>query len=243
MYILYDMGFSRRAILGLLAAGAVAGCSGGGGNGDGGDSDGANSDGGDSDGANSDGGEGTGGGDTPTQSGQGVGGGSGGVTDDSSDTSLAGSCGSVYGDTLQAYDTSGREMIATFAYPMGGEMSFEQSDDGGHLTSFGYGRGEISSLHSLIVGETGPLGGPDTAPAAYEYEADTETATVTTYGGQTVPAHVRPRPDSVTYLVRVEGPDGTYELTAQAEAGEGDPCPETYDTIARHVIESFEPVA
>lgn len=214
MCSLCDMAFSRRAILGLLAASAVAGCSSGG-NGD----------------------------DGATQSGPEGGTGPGGDTDDSSDTSLAGSCESAFGDTLQPYDTSDRGMIATFSYPMGGEVTFEQSDDVGHLTSFGYGRGEISSLHSLIVGETGPLGGPDTAPEAYEYEEDTETATVTTYGGQTIPAHVRPRPDSVTYLVRVEGPDGTYELTAQAEAGEGDPCPETYDTISRQVIESFEPVA
>jgi hypothetical protein len=216
---------SRRAVLGSIAAGAVAGCLGGG-NGDGGDGGGENGD-----------------GRTTTQSGLGGDGGPGSATDDSDETSPAGSCGSVYGDTLQAYDTGDRGMVATFSYPMGGDVTFEQSDDTGHLTSLGYGRGEISSLHSLVVGETGPLGGPDTAPGAYEYEEDTETATVTTYGGQTVPAHVRPRSDSVTYLVRVEGPDGTYELTAQAHAGEADPCPDVYDTIARQVIESFEPVA
>jgi hypothetical protein len=215
---------SRRAVLGLMAAGAVAGCLGGGNSG--GDGGGGNDD-----------------GQTTTQPGLEGDRGSGSATDDSGETSLAGSCGSVYGDTPQTYDAGGRGMIATFSYPMGGEVTFEQSDDGGHLTSFGYGRGEVSSLHSLVVGETGPLGGPDTAPEAYEYEEDTETATVTTYGGQTVPAHVRPRSDSVTYLVRVEGPDGTYELTAQAGAGEADPCPDVYDAIARQVIESFEPVA
>lgn len=221
------MEISRRAVLGLVAAGAVAGCLGGG-----------NSDGGDGGGGNGDG-------RTTTQSGLGGDGGSGSTTDDSGETSLAGSCGSYFGDTLQGFDTADRGMIATFSYPMGGEVTFEQSDDTGHLTSFGYGRGEVSSLHSLVVGETGPLGGPDTAPEAYEYEADTETTTVTTYGGQTVPAHVRPRPDSVTYLVRVEGPDGTYELTAQAQvqANEAEPCPDVYDTIARQVVESFEPVA
>lgn len=214
------MDFSRRAVLGLIAAGAVAGCSSGGGNG----------------------------GETPTQpgreesAGQGNGVGPGSVTDDSTGTSLAGSCESVYGDTFQPYDTGTRGMIATFSYPMGGQVTFEQSDDVGHLTSIGYGRGEMSPLQSLTVGETGPLGGPDTAPAAYESEDDAETTTVTTYGGQSVPAHVRRRPDSVTYLVRVEGPDGTYELTAQAEAGEGDPCPQAYDRIARNVVESFEPV-
>ena len=168
---------------------------------------------------------------------------SGGDTDGTGETSPAGSCASAFGDTLQPYDTSGRGMISTFSYPMGGEVNFEQSDDVGHVTTFGYGRGEISPLHSLLVGETGPLGGPETAPEAYEYEEGTETGTVTTYGGQTVPAHIRPQPDSVTYLARVEGPDGIYELSAQVSAGEGEPCPDTYDSIARQVIESFEPVA
>jgi hypothetical protein len=166
-----------------------------------------------------------------------------GGTDDGSETSLAGSCASAFGDTNQTYDTSGRGMIATFSYPMGGDVNFEQSDDVGHLTSFGYGRGEVSPLHSLTVGETGPLGGPDTAPAAYEAEEDAGTAMVTTYGGETVPAHIRRESDSVAYLVRVEGPDGTYELTAQTQAGEGDPCPETYERISRQVVESFEPIA
>jgi hypothetical protein len=46
----------------------------------------------------------------------------------------------------------------------------------------------------------------------------------------------------VTYLVRVAGPDGTDELTAQAGAGEGDPCPDAYDRVARNVVESFDPV-
>lgn len=217
------MDVSRRAVLGLVAASAVAGCSGSGG-GDGGGND----------------------EDTDTLPGQGDGDGSDGGTGDDGDngeTSPKGSCGSLFGDTLQQYDTGDRGMIATFSYPMGGEQSFEQSDDRQHLTTFGYGRGEVSSLHGLLVGEAGPLGGPDTAPAAYEQETDAETASVTTYGGQTVPAHVRREPDSVTYLVRVEGPDGTYELSALAEANEGEPCPEVYDAVARRVIESFEPVA
>lgn len=216
------MNVSRRAVLGVLAAGAVAGCSSGG--------QGENGGGGD-------------GGSTSEPAGAGGNGQGSAGTDDSSDTSLAGSCASAFGDTLQSYDSSGRDMITSFSYPMGGEVTFEQSDDVGHLTSFGYGRGELSSLHSLIVGETGPVGGADTAPAAYEMEDDADTATVTTYGGQTVPAHIRREPDSVTYLVRVEGPDGTYELYAQAEAGEADPCPETYDAISRRVVESFQPVS
>jgi hypothetical protein len=47
----------------------------------------------------------------------------------------------------------------------------------------------------------------------------------------------------VVYIVRVDGPDGFYEFSAQTSAGEGDPCPETYDSVTRQVIESFEPVA
>jgi hypothetical protein len=202
------MDYTRRAILAVIGAGVLAGCSSSG-TGGGGDDSGA------------------------------LGGGSG---DGSAGTSLEGSCASLFGDTLQPYDSSNRDMISTFSYPMGGEINFEQSD-GDRLTSIAYGRGEISPLHGLLVGESGPLGGPDTATEAYDFEEGADSAMVTTFGGETVPAHIRRSEDSVTYLVRVEGPDGTYELFASVGAGEADPCPEVYESVALRVIESFEPVA
>ena len=103
------MDFSRRELLGLVAVSALAGCSSGDGD-DGEDGTTASTA-------------------TPTM---------GGPSDGSAGTSLAGSCASNFGDTLQPYDTSGRGMVATFAYPMGGEITTEQDEDDSHVTGFGY---------------------------------------------------------------------------------------------------------
>jgi len=47
----------------------------------------------------------------------------------------------------------------------------------------------------------------------------------------------------VTYIVHVERGDGVYVFSVQTSAGEAEPCPDTYDAVARRVTESFEPVA
>jgi hypothetical protein len=208
------MDFSRRELLGLVALGALAGCS----SGDGGDSEAGNT-------------EPTA---TPTM---------GGPSDDSAGTSLAGSCASNFGDTLQAYDASGRGMVATFAYPMGGEVTTEQDEDDSHVTGLGYGRGDISPLHTMTVSETGPTGEPADATEAYEFDDRFESGTVTTFDGQERPAAIRRLEDSVTYIFHVGRSDGVYVFSVQTSAGEADPCPDVYDSVSRRVAESFEPVA
>jgi hypothetical protein len=167
-----------------------------------------------------------------------------GSDDDSGSTAPSGSCASLFGDTMGPYDTSGRGMVATFSYPMGGEILFEQSNDGDHLTSVGYGRGEMSPLHDLTVSERGPLGSTGDATEAYSFDDDYESGTVTTYGGQERPTAIRRTEDeSVTYVFRVEEDDGFYEFSVKTAVGEGDPCPEPYESVTRQIAESFEPVA
>jgi len=212
------MDFSRRELLGLVALGTLAGCS----SGDSGGSEPGNT-------------ETTA---TPTDSPT-----LGGLTDGSAGTSLAGSCASNFGDTLQPYDASGRGMVATFAYPMGGKVTTEQDEDDSHVTGFGYGRGEISPLHTMTVSEMGPTGEPADATEAYAFDSRFESGTVTTFGGQERPAAIRRLEESVTYIVHVERDDGVYVFSVQVSAGEADPCPDVYDSVARRVVASFEPVA
>jgi hypothetical protein len=209
------MNVTRREMLGLVAAGAVAGCSGGERTGDSGGAT----------------------GDSP--GGDGLGGDSG----DTAGTSLAGSCASNFGDTLTRYDPGARGTIATFGYPMGGTITAEQDESDGYVTAIGYGRGDISPMHGMTVSEFGPFTDTGDATEVYGWSDEYDTDNVTTWGGQTRPAAVLRRDESVTFLVRVDGPDGFYEFAAGAGAGEGEPCPETYESIARRVVESFEPVA
>jgi hypothetical protein len=162
---------------------------------------------------------------------------------DSGDTAPAGSCESLFGDTMERYDPGDRGMIATFSYPMGGDILFEQSDGGDHLTSVGYGQGEVSPLQDLTVSERGPLGSTGNATEAYAFNDEYENGTVSTYGGEERPAAIRRSDDeSVTILFRVEEPDGFYEFSVQTAVGEGEPCPDTYESITRAVAESFEPI-
>lgn len=162
---------------------------------------------------------------------------------DSGDTALAGSCEAAFGDTMTRYDTGDRGMVATFSYPMGGEVVFEQSDDVDHLTAIGYGQGEVSPLHDLTVSERGPLSSTGDATEAYAFDDDYESGTVTTYGGQERKAAIkRTEDESVTYVVRVEEPDGFYEFSVTTAVGEGDPCMDAYESVSRAVTESFEPV-
>lgn len=221
------MSISRRTVLGAVAASAVAGCLSGGANDD--------SSGGSGDDQSGGPGDDTSGG---------LGGDSQGGDGDSGDTSLAGSCESVFGDTMERYDTGDRGMVASFSYPMGGEVVFERSDDVDHVTGIGYGRGETSPLQDLTVSERGPLSSTGDATEAYAFDDDYESGTVTTYGGQERPAAIRRTEDeSVTYVVRVEEPDGFYEFSATTAVGEGEPCLDAYESVTRRVAESFEPVA
>lgn len=220
------MNFSRRDVLGLLAVGALAGCSG-------------------SEPDSSDGGSGNAG-PTATPSGQDT---EGGLPDDGADdgsgTSLAGSCASNFGDTLQPYDVRGRDMIATFSYPMGGEITFEQDNPDDHVTAFGYGRGEISALHTITVAESGPSGTAADATEAMAFDDSFEGGTVTTLGGQELPTAIRRTEDkSVTYIFNIERSDGVYSFSVETAVGnEGEPCLDTYESVTRWVAESFEPVA
>jgi hypothetical protein len=205
------MNVTRREMLGLVAAGAIAGCSGG----DATDETGESSS------------------DTPETDGP------GGGSDGAVGTSLAGSCAANFGDTLKRYDPDGRGMVATFGYPMGGYITAEQDESDGYVTGIGYGRGDISPTHGMTISEFGPFTDTGDATELYGWNDEYDTGSVRTWGGQTRPAAILRRDDSVTYLVRADGPDGFCEFGA----GEGEPCPETYDAIARRVIESFEPVA
>jgi len=154
------------------------------------------------------------------------------------------SCTTLFGDTMETYDSSDREMVATFTYPAGGEILTEQDvpEADEHGTGIGYGRGEISSLHDLTVFEHGPTGEPVDARESYAFDDRFEGTTVTTYDDTTRPAVVRRLDDSVTFIFHVERPDGVYVFDVTASAGEGEPCLDTYESVARRVTESFEPV-
>lgn len=144
---------------------------------------------------------------------------------------------------MARYDPGDRGMVATFSYPMGGEVVFEQSDDVDHVTAFGYGQGEVSPLQDLTVSERGPLGSTGDATEAYAFDDAYESGTVTTYGGQERPAAIkRTEGESVTYVVRVEEADGFYEFSVTTAVGEGEPCMDAYEWVSRAVAESFEPV-
>jgi hypothetical protein len=211
------MDISRREVLGLVAVSAVAGCSGG------------------------DSGEGDADSDTDdTQTTNGL---PGTTRDGTAGTSPAGSCESNFGDTLQRYEPDIDGTIATFGYPMGGTVTTEQSISVGYVIGLGYGRGDISPLHTMTVSQRGPSNDTGDATEAYSFSDEYVEGTVTTYGGQERPASIRRTDESVTYIVRVDGPDGFYEFSVQTSAGEGEPCPAVYESISRRVIESFEPIA
>ncbi|WP_254272218.1 hypothetical protein [Haloarcula marina] len=213
------MTYSRRELLGLLALGALAGCAG------------SEPDrGGDATATQT---EPESGGSLPGESG-----------DDSGETSLAGSCASAFGDTMQRYDVGDREMVATFSYPMGGEVTLEQDDAVAHGTVIAYGEGDLSPLHSITVFERGPTGEPLDATEAYEFDDQSESGTITTYGGQERPVVIRRRDDpAVSYIFHADGPDGVYVFDVTTAADEAAGCLETYESVTRRVAESFEPLA
>lgn len=217
------MNRSRRGVLGLLAVGmgALAGC--------------ASSDPEGGDGATTTETEQDGEGEMPTGSG-----------DAGADTSLEGSCESAFGDTMERYETGDRGLFATFSYPMGGEVTLEQDDDVARGTGIGYGRGEMSPLHSITVFERGPTGEPLDATEAYEFDDRYESGTVTTLGGRDRPVAILRRDDpAVSYVFHAQGPDGVYvfDVTTAPGEAEGEGCLETYESVTRRVAESFETLA
>jgi hypothetical protein len=106
--------------------------------------------------------------------------------------------------------------------------------------NIGYGRGEISPLHGVVVSEAGPSDDPADATVLYDRYDWFEEVSIGAFGDQTVPTAVRRREDSVTYFFHVERGAGVYLFSVGVGTGEGEPCPETYDSITRRVAESFE---
>lgn len=215
-------GLSRRRALGLLAVGALAGCVGGA------------SDTGDSGGSNDD---------TETEAG-----GPGGDESDGegSGTSLAGSCASAFGDTDQPYDVGGSRWVATFDYPMGGEVFYEDDTSRGSVASFGYVETDLEGNyeHQVLVSQRGPS--EDTDPdiggtLIAEDDSYEDGGTVTFGGEERRVAVLRTDGVSIIWTMGVLGPDDqTYRLEVQASVASGDPCPETYEAVCERVMTSFE---
>lgn len=212
---------TRRGTLGLLAAGALAGCLGGG----------------------SGGSEGEGPSEKTTAE-DGLGGQSG--NGDDSGTSPAGSCQSAFGDTDQPYDPGDAGWIVTFGYPMGGEVFYEDDTSTGSVASFGYVETDLEGNyeHQLSVSQRGPYEetDPDVGGTAIaEQDRYEDGGTVTVDGSERRVAVVRTDDASVIWLIGVVGPDSqTYQLQVQTAVGSGEPCPDVYEAICERVMNSFE---
>jgi hypothetical protein len=218
---------SRRTVLGLVAAGALAGCGGmlRDDTGTGPDDDEATP------------GTATA---TPTPSEPGPGGldenGS-----DAGDTSLAGSCAAAFGDTDRRYDPGDRDVVTTFAYPLAGEVVGETDGSDGHTTVVDYGDGEGPTLQRLVVTERGPLDVPADVGASYvETDDEWEAAGTVTFDGSTRTVAARRRDDGLAHLWGFEGPDGTYSVEIECSAVDGEPCPDAYEAVCRRVSASVE---
>jgi hypothetical protein len=216
---------TRRSTLGLLAAGALAGCLGS-------EADPADEE---------DDEEETGGTTTGTGSP-----GEAGLDGGASGTTLAGSCASAFGDTDQPYDTSDSGWVVDFAYPMGGEIFYEDDTSRGAVASIGYIEAELEGNyeHQVLVSQRGPS--EDTDPdiggtliaSSDRYE---DGGTVTVDGSERRVAVVRTDGISVIWTIGLLGPDNqTYRLEVQASVGLGEPCPEAYDAVCARVMNSFE---
>jgi hypothetical protein len=211
-------------LLGAGAAGALAGCVGGGSDAD------------------------SGGGETTDGSGSGGEPGGDETGGDSSGTSPADGCASAFGDTDEPYEPGPDSgWIATFAVPMGGEVFYEDSTSTGSVGSFGYIETELEGNYEQQVGvsQRGPYEDADPdqgAVAIAERDRYEDGGSVTYDGSERTVAVVRTDDASVIWLVGVQGPDAeTYQLQAQASVASGDPCPDTYEAVCERVMASFEP--
>jgi len=69
----------------------------------------------------------------------------------SGDTSPAGSCDAAFGDTDRTYEPASSQWVVTFAYPMGGEVSFTGSGGDEIAAAIGYvPGGDGGYAHELI---------------------------------------------------------------------------------------------
>lgn len=200
---------TRRRLLGVLAAGSLAGCLG--------SRSGAEEP---TPTATGDGGDGL-----PTDGGTGAG-----------DTSLAGSCAAAFGDTDRRYDPGERELVATFAYPLAGEIFAESDDDGVSETAIGYGEAERGEFrHRLGVFQRGPV--DYDVVESYAGESDWAAGPTVRYAGEDRPVAVLQSDTVAAWVFGV----GTYELETRVGANGGEACPDVYRNIVGRVARSFEP--
>ncbi|SDF60060.1 hypothetical protein [Halorientalis regularis] len=206
----------RRALIGL-AVGAVAGCT------------------------SADTADGGAAGGTPTSDGSGedLPGGTDGID---AGTSLAGSCGSVFGDTDER--NTGPVAVATFADPMGGTVDHADESESGTVLSVGYPGPDADGYHSLLtVAQRRPSGGDAARRARYlEVDRYVDGGTVRYDGSERTVAVLRYDAGEIR-LFGVAGPDGASELEAKAPVSGGDPCPEAYTDVTERVSRSFRPAS
>ncbi|WP_424018044.1 hypothetical protein ACOZ4N_19570 [Halorientalis pallida] len=206
---------TRRHVLAGLAVGALAGCT------------------------SADTADGGAAGGTPTSDGSG-GDLPGGTDGADAGTSLAGSCGSVFGDTDERY--TGPVAVATFAYPMGGTVDYADESEAGTVLSVGYPGPDTDGYHSLLtVAQRGPYGGDADRGARYLQEDRYVDGGTVGYDGSERTVAVLRYDGGEIRLFGVAGPDGAYELEAKATVSGGDPCPEAYTGVTERVSRSFRP--
>lgn len=211
------LSLSRRAVLALVVAGGLAGCAGG------------------AAAPETDDNTQT---ETPSEPG-GLGGDDGDTT---SGTSLAGSCEAAFGDTDVRYDPGERDLQTTFAYPLGGELTAEESSDGEQSTALQYTDGDGTPLHALAVTERGPLDGEpaDVGAEAVAGGDDWEDAGPLTVGGDGRTVAAERTENAVVYRFGVDGRDGTYAIEIRCGVADGEACPTAYESVCRRVADSVE---
>jgi hypothetical protein len=154
-------------------------------------------------------------------------------------TSLAGSCGSVFGDTDERYD--GPVAAATFAYPMGGSIDYADDGDTGSVLAVGYPGGGDEFDAVLTVAQRGPYSGDPDRGATALRDAEYEDGGTVSYDGSERTVAVLRYDGGEIRLFGVRGPDGVYELEAKATVADGDPCPTAYANVTERVTRSFRP--
>ncbi len=206
---------TRRGVLGLLAAGGLAGCLGGDGTPIATRTEPTTTE-------------------TPTPP----------TTDGGTDagTSPAGSCAADFGDTDERYKPGDRDLVATFSYPMGGMVSAETVEGDTYETVVSYPAADSADNRHLIrTFQRGPVD----YDVVEEYSSKTawEKGETVSYGGTERPVVVFPSDAAPVWVFGVEEPDGTYELMTKLLTGRGyEPCEDAYPAICERVARSFEPL-